>query len=51
MKGLQFNPCQGLYQEDSDPGTEGWLKPTPSVQLQNPHHKPSQSIKGSFQIK
>lgn len=52
MKGLRFNPCQGLHQEDSVPGgTEGWLKPTASVQLWNPYHRPSQSTKGSFQIK
>lgn len=36
----------------SDPrSTEGWLKPTPLVQMLNPHHSPSRSIKSSFQIK
>lgn len=36
----------------SDPrSAEGWLKPTPLVQMLNPHHSPSRSIKSSFQIK
>lgn len=52
MKGLRFDPCQGIHQEDSDPGgAESWLQPTPSVQLLNLHHRPSQSIKSRFQIK
>jgi len=47
-----LTPDRVPTKEDSDPrSAEGWLEPTPSVQLLNPHHSPSQSNKGSFQIK